>query len=312
MELLLAPIKCQSPLHGRLAPTPSGYLHRGNAINFVLTWLFVRASGGTLRLRIDDLDAQRSEPAYFEDVFESLQWLGLDWDLGPKNAQEHKEQYSQLLRRDRYREMLQKLRERGLLFVCSCSRRQIREQSSDGQYQGTCRELNIPFEQANVSWRIRTPEQQPLRLVDVWRGAQTIDLQQCMRDFVVRRRDGLAAYQIASLCDDLDFGINFLLRGEDLLESSAAQRFLAESLQATAFLESCFCHHALLLDGEGNKLSKSAGSTSLRAEYEAGKSSEQFYEQLAAQLRIAQPGKEAVALSFNSADTLLQAYQRIM
>lgn len=286
MFLFIKPIESQAPLRGRLAPTPSGFLHRGNALNFVLTWLYVRASGGQLRLRIDDLDTQRVNPAYLEDIFRSLEWLGLDWDLGPEGPDEQERTYRQGLRIPRYEAMLDTLRDRGRLFACRCSRNDIRQESEDGQYPGTCRSLGLSFGTGDVSWRIRTPEGDSVEFQDVWLGKQRIDLYAGMRDFVVRRRDGLPAYQVASLCDDVDYGINFILRGEDLLDSTAAQCFLAKEASIAGFRELIFCHHPLVLDESGQKLSKSAGSMALCAEYEAGRSSENFYRHLSSLLQI--------------------------
>jgi glutamyl/glutaminyl-tRNA synthetase len=305
MFLFVRSIESQAPLRGRLAPTPSGFLHRGNALNFVLTWLYVRASGGQLRLRIDDLDTQRVNPAYLEDIFRSLEWLGLDWDLGPEGPDEHVRTYSQRIRIPRYEAMLDTLRARGRLFACCCSRNDIRQQSEDGQYPGTCRSLELPFDTGDVSWRVRTPEESPVEFRDAWLGPQQIDLHADMRDFVVRRRDGLPAYQLASLCDDVDFGTNFILRGKDLLASTAAQCFLAEEASMTGFRDLIFCHHPLILDASGQKLSKSAGSTALHAEYSLGRSSEEFYSVLSSQLHF---GERALPISCRGAQELLEIY----
>ena len=228
----------------RLAPTPSGYLHAGNALNFIFNWMVVRSNNGRLLLRIDDLDADRKRSAFVQDVFDSLHWLELDWEEGPRDESDFEKNWSQHLRLSLYHSELQKLRETGLLFACRKSRSDLAP--FGGQYPETFREQGLSLDDPDVAWRIRTPEGFP------------------MPDFIVRRRDGLPAYQVASMVDDVHFNITHAIRGSDLEASTQAQRYLAQCTDESKFLKINFLHHPLLLDAEGEKLSKSAGSSSLK------------------------------------------------
>jgi len=130
------------PIHwrSRLAPTPSGYLHLGNACNFLLTWLWIRHLGGELWLRIDDLDQARVRPEYIEDIFQQLDWLGLDTDQGPRSVGELQKTWTQQLRTERYLSALTTLKNTGALYRCICSRRQWQALvGEEGHYPGTCR-----------------------------------------------------------------------------------------------------------------------------------------------------------------------------
>ncbi|EMR04622.1 glutamate--tRNA ligase family protein [Cesiribacter andamanensis] len=262
-------------LLSRLAPTPSGFLHKGNGFSFVLTWLLMRAGGGKLLLRIDDADAGRTRPEFLDDIFRSLDWLGLDWDLGPQSPDDFLARYSQGLRYSLYHQLLEGLQQQGVLYACRCSRKQIAEQYTDGIYRGSCRQKSISLKAVGVSWRIRVAEKE-VCFQEAAMGRRCLDLARQMGDFAVGRKDGLPAYQVASLADDLHWGVNYIVRGEDLLYSTAAQQYLARLLangaglsplgqQAAAFLNIPFLHHPLQLDEQGQKLSKSAGSTALKS-----------------------------------------------
>jgi glutamyl/glutaminyl-tRNA synthetase len=248
----------------RLAPTPSGYLHTGNALNFVLNWLAARLNKGSLLLRIDDLDADRKRPAYVQDVFDSLEWLGLDWDDGPRSVADFENNWSQRLRLPLYHKQLEKLRATGLLFACQKSRSALAP--FEGKYPEAFREQGLSLDAPDVSWRIRTPAGFPLP------------------DFVVRRRDGLPAYQIASMVDDVYFGVTHAIRGLDLEASTQAQQWLASCIGDANFLKINFLHHPLLLDTSGEKMSKSAGSDSLQAMRTAGLSPQSVFQPCAAVL----------------------------
>jgi glutamyl-tRNA synthetase len=254
----------------RIAPTPSGYLHLGNAFNFLLAEFIARRAGGHLRLRIDDLDAPRIRPEYLSDIFESLAWLGIQPDAGPADVADHEAHFSQSLRLPQYDTMLQRLVETGLVFACTCSRKQMLEASPDGQYAGACIAKHIPLDTPGVAWRIQTPPDTVIRFSDALAGEQHISLWEQQRHFIIRRRDGLPAYQVASLSDDITYGINTIVRGADLLSSTAAQLYLAGLLGMDGFINACFYHHPLLSDELGQKLSKSAGSRSLKTLREAG------------------------------------------
>ena len=251
----------------RLAPTPSGFLHPGNAINFVLNWLAARhAPGARLLLRIDDLDADRKRAEYVQDVFDTLHWLGLDWDEGPRDALDFEQHWSQHMRLALYHSTLDLLKERGHLFACAKSRRDL-EPFKD-RYPQAFRSQNCSLDDPEVAWRIRTPDDFVLP------------------DFVVRRRDGLPAYQIASLADDRYFGITHIVRGQDLADSTAAQRYLAVCLDWAGFARVRILHHPLLLNDSGEKLSKSAGATALRRWREDGRGPAAIFQQTANLLNL--------------------------
>lgn len=252
-------------IRSRIAPTPSGYLHIGNACNFLLTEAIVRSAKGRLRLRIDDLDTPRVRPEYVQDIFESLAWLNIRTDEGPRDAPELTAIFSQRLRIAQYNTLLDQLVAMGLVFACNCSRKELQQASEDGQYPGTCIGKQIPLDTPDVSWRIQTSEQAVVRFHDQIIGEQEIKLWHVQRYFIIRRRDGLPAYHIASLSDDVHDNINTIVRGEDLLSSTAAQLYLAALLELDSFFKTTFYHHPLLKDLSGEKLSKSAGSSSLKA-----------------------------------------------
>lgn len=255
-------------VRARLAPTPSGFLHPGNAFSFVLTWLLVRAQKGTLLLRIDDLDATRTRTEYIDDLFVSLDWLGLDYDEGPSGPADFQQHWSQRHRLGLYEQALQRLAQAEQLFACRCSRKQLQEQAADGRYPGTCAGLKRPLEQADVAWRLRLTPPDGLRL-DLTGAEEERWVQQHMPCTILRRREGLPAYQLASVVDDVHFGVNLMVRGEDLLSSSTFQRMLARRLAFVGvegmetFGSSVFLHHPLLYEDPTRKVSKSHDDLSL-------------------------------------------------
>lgn len=248
----------ENPVHGRLAPTPSGYLHLGNAVNFVLTWLLVRRAGGTLHLRIDDLDRARLRPAYLENIFHTIRWLDLDYDTGPRDPAEFEQQYSQLHHLAEYQGSLDALRQQpGLVYACICSRTTNLPPSPKSDKENSCITCQATFATPGAAWRVHVPAT-PVAVIDAWRGALPVDLAGTVGDFLIRKKDGLPAYQLASLADDLRLGTTLIVRGEDLLPSTAAQLVLAAQLPAAVgFAQTRFVHHALLPGPGGQKLSKS-------------------------------------------------------
>ena len=253
-------------LRTRIAPTPSGYLHLGNAWSFVLTWLAARSQGGKIHLRIDDLDAARYRDEYLEDIFETLHWLGLDWDSGPQSAEEFKVAYSQRLRLVRYQEALDALQAQRKLYACSCSREQIRcdaEAAGLRVYPGTCRDKDLKLDEDNHALRIRIRDSVKVRD----ESGKVFDLhpERDMGDVVLRQKNGDPSYQLASVLDDEDAAVNFVVRGLDLMPSTGAQLALAHSLELKTLQQARFWHHALVSDDLGGKLSKSEGAESLRA-----------------------------------------------
>jgi glutamyl-tRNA synthetase len=288
------------PIRTRIAPTPSGYLHAGNAWSFLLTWLSARRQGGSIRLRIDDLDAARMRGEYVEDIFASLEWLGLDWDTGPRTPAEAETIHSQRLRIPRYREALERLAALSaagpqapaspmgpgplgaeaaspLLYACSCSRGKVKRDALNagrpGLYPGTCRDAGIEWRR-NFDARHPSQESYPLRLhvpgsaeaaiTGAAGEAFTLHPGRDIGDFVVWQRNGEPAYQLASLVDDEEFGTDLIVRGKDLLPSSGAQAWMAGLLGFKTFQGARFLHHDLLVDARGGKLSKSEGAISLR------------------------------------------------
>ena len=261
-----------TPLRTRLAPTPSGLLHPGNGLAFVMAWAIARARKGQILLRIDDLDKARTRKAYVEDIFRTLDWLGLDYDEGPAGVDDFFANWSQHTRLGQYETVLQTLKKEGQLFACTCSRKQIRKVSPSGRYPGTCRAKNRDFAAPQTAWRVRAPEEGASVLLNRWReGGQYVLLSE-IDAFVVRQKNGSPAYQLASLVDDNFFGINFIVRGADLWASTLSQLYLARLVQAEHFSNSIFWHHPLLTGDDGEKLSKSKGAGSLKAWREAGKS----------------------------------------
>jgi len=261
----------------RIAPTPSGYLHVGNAFNFLVTAELVRTIGGTLFLRVDDLDQERVRPEYVEDVFRSLAWLGIRVDEGPSGPEDLQRSWSQQLRMERYGRVVEQVRATGHLYPCACSRAQ-REREGSGVH--LCRTGEIGSTPVGTAWRLKVPDPCPVSWSE-WDGTpQFVELNSAMPDPVmVQRGNGRPAYQVASLVDDMDMGIDHVVRGADLIPSTACQWYLALILKRPAFQAIRFHHHPLVTDGTGRKLSKSAGDTSLRSLREAGRSPDHLRDQ---------------------------------
>jgi glutamyl-tRNA synthetase len=235
-------------------------LHEGNLYNFLCNWLWARVNKGKVLLRIDDADASRFRPTYLDDIFRTLEWMGLDWDLGPSGPDDFMRNWSQSTRMPQYQQLLFELREKGLVFACACSRKQLADAGAGTIYPGTCQGKGILLDAEDVSWRFALPGEGLVFFEDRWMGKQSINLKEACGSFLVRRRDGIPAYQICSLADDLFFGVTHAARGRDLLVSTACQMVLAAALNKTEFLHTQFIHHPLLLDEQGEKLSKSAGN----------------------------------------------------
>lgn len=275
-------------IRSRIAPTPSGLLHLGNAVNFILTWLMVRKACGTLRLRIDDADCLRTRPEYLEDIFRQLDWLKITWDEGPTGPDDFRRRFSQQLRLERYREVLDDLARLGHLYPCNCSRKEIRNFAPEGVYPGFCREragAPVPGE----AQRVRVPEGSVF-LVE----GQEVALCKAMGDFVLWRKEDLPAYQLVSLVDDLDDQINCIVRGQDLLPSTAAQLFLAGLHGDNFFAETTFVHHPLVLGEDGRKLSKSDGALSLAALRARDSSRAVVYQTVARQVGLEPDGIDSL------------------
>ncbi|MEJ8801182.1 glutamate--tRNA ligase family protein [Pontibacter sp. H249] len=268
----------------RIAPTPSGYLHLGNAMSFAITWALARKSQGTVVLRIDDIDNTRFRPEYLQDIFDTLDFMGIDYDEGPRTPLEFEQHYSQHLRLPQYEDLLNLLAEKNRVYACPCSRSQIAAVSPEGLYPRTCRDVQLPLEAPEAAWRVRIPDDTVIGFRDQLLGNCAVALALEMPDFVVRRKDRIPSYQIVSLCDDLQTGINLVVRGEDLMLSTAAQLFLAEQVGATAFTNAQFVHHPIILTSEGNKLSKSDDALSINEMRQAGLKTKDLWQKIATTL----------------------------
>jgi glutamyl/glutaminyl-tRNA synthetase len=230
----------------RLSPTPSGYIHTGNIYNFLLNWLWAKNNNGKVLLRIDDGDAERKRKEYVEDVFRVLEWLGIDWDIGPTGPDDFEKNWSQLLRKNLYDSLLNELAEKDLVFACECSRKQ----------PCNCKAKKISLLKPNTAWKIKVEEHTTINFTDRLKGNVNINID---TPFVIKRKDGIAAYQLCSLADDRNFNVTHICRGEDLLPSTAMQLYIDKHLSSSYFNNCYFWHHTLLTDNDGNKFSKSAG-----------------------------------------------------
>ena len=261
----------------RIAPTPSGFLHLGNAVNFLITWALVRHGGGTLNLRIDDMDGPRFRREVLEDIFVSLNWLGIDWDHGPQGPDAFLKNYSLQHRRAHYFKRLRELGEKsGKVFTCTCSRSAIKKISTNGLYPHTCRSLDHGFVPGENALRLQVPKATVIGV-----EGQEICLDETLGDFILWRRDDQPSYQLASLIEDEEARINFIVRGRDLLPSTAAQLYLANLFNFSHFPGTAFIHHDLIPGADGQKLSKSRGAYSLKDMRESGLGPEMALEQAA-------------------------------
>ncbi|WP_167509830.1 tRNA glutamyl-Q(34) synthetase GluQRS [Corallococcus terminator] len=250
-------------MRGRFAPSPTGRMHLGNIRSALLGWLQARAAGGAFLLRIEDLDRARCKPQFLEDLYADLRWLGLDWDETP---------LVQSARDDVYREAQAKLEREGLIYPCFCTRAEIARAASaphglsdEGpRYPGTCAHLTL--EQVSERSRTRAPAYRfrarpgEVRFTDDLMGPYVQDVQALVGDFVVRRNDGVASYQLAVVVDDADSRITHVLRGDDLLPSTPRQLQLYEALRLPA---PDFLHVPLVMGEDGKRLAKRDGAFAL-------------------------------------------------
>lgn len=244
----------------RLAPTPSGFLHSGNLLNFRLIQYFKKFTGAKLILRIDDFDSARVHDEYIEDIFRHLDWMKIEIDQGPSDLQDFKQNYSQQLKFSRYQKGLLSLRaQEAKIYQCRCSRKQIRGVSPSGLYPGTCRDLNLTEQQAPIT-RFNT-------------SAHPV-LEKEHGDFVLWRRDGAPAYHLVSVLDDIDLGVNFVIRGEDLSSSTQVHQVLNSYLGPDK--QMIYYHHPLIPAANGEKLSKSQLNSPQQRFYNSGVSLKQL------------------------------------
>ena len=246
-------------IRGRFAPTPSGRMHLGNLLAALLAWLDARSGGGELVLRIEDLDTQRTSRLFAVQLLDDLRWLGLDWDQGGLEPD-----YRQSRRTACYEKAFRLLEERGLIYPCYCSRTERMAASAphreDGAvvYSGKCFRLTAA-ERAELegqgrrpAWRVRCPDLS-VTVEDGNCGTYTENLARDCGDFIVRRSDGVFAYQLAVVVDDALMGVNHVVRGRDLLCSAPRQAWLHQVL---GHEPPAFFHTPLLLAPDGRRLAK--------------------------------------------------------
>ena len=253
---------------GRFAPTPSGKMHLGNVLCCLVAWLSARSQGGKVLLRVEDLDPERSGADYERQIEEDLRWLGLDWDEGGLEAAGGR--YCQSGRSGVYEQYFDILSEKGLIYPCFCSRAELHAADaphlSDGRYfyPGTCRNLT-PEEAAEKAkkrkpaWRVKVPDE-TVRFTDLHYGPYAENLAAECGDFVVRRADGVFAYQLATAVDDGLMGVTEVVRGRDLIGSTARQLWLQRTLGLPSPV---YGHIPLLTDWDGRRLSKRDGDLDL-------------------------------------------------
>lgn len=255
-------------MRGRFAPSPTGEIHLGNAWTALLAWLQVRSAGGTMVLRIEDLDPDRSRPAYEEKLMADMKWLGLDWDEGPDVGGLYGP-YRQSERRELYQAALERLSACGLVYPCYCTRAELAASAphagdNERIYPGICRERPIAVDRQSLrrpAFRLAVPDD-TITFTDLLAGEMTQHLARQVGDFVVRRSDGVHAYQLAVVVDDAAMEITHVLRGYDLLDSTPRQLLLYRLLNCKA---PAFTHVPLLKDAQGYRLSKRQQALSVAA-----------------------------------------------
>jgi glutamyl-tRNA synthetase len=287
-------------VRGRYAPSPTGDLHLGNLRTALLAWLFARSAQGRFVLRVEDLDRPRVRPGATERMLDDLRWLGLDWDEGPDCGGPYAP-YTQSERIEIYQQYLQRLRDAGLVYPCYCSRAEIAQAASAPQqgaeegprYPGTCRHLTTARRRAyeasgrRPSLRFRVDGARVVTFVDLLAGPTRQHVQRAVGDFIICRSDGIFAYQFAVVVDDALMHINQIVRGADLLSSTARQLLLYEAL---GFPPPIFAHVPLMLDEQGKRLAKRIQSTGIAPLRAAGMAPAQIIGQLAASCGLVHPG----------------------
>jgi glutamyl-tRNA synthetase len=255
--------KEQKTYRGRIAPTPSGYLHEGHARTFKVAWRRAREQSGCLIYRNDDLDKLRCSEEFTSAAMQDLRSIGITWEEGPDSGGTY-DPYSQSERGFRYKTTLLRLAEEGLVYPCAKSRKEIQafkvkaKVGNEYLFPQELRPVQAQYEKAevnlNANWRFRTQWSEKVSFVDGRKGVQTFEVGKDFSDFLVWRKDGFASYELATVVDDHLMEISEIVRGEDLLISSARQCVLFDALK---YQRPMFYHCELLLDEKGRKLSKS-------------------------------------------------------
>jgi glutamyl-tRNA synthetase len=255
--------KQQKTYRGRIAPTPSGYLHEGHASTFKVAWSRARDRNGNIVYRNDDLDKMRCSEEFSRAAMEDLQGLKINWDEGPDCGGAYGP-YNQSERAEKYVSILLKLANEGLVYPCAKSRKEIQafgKKATMGNEYLFPQELRPSGEKftndqvcLNKNWRFRTQWSEKLSFVDGRKGKQCFEIGKDFADFLVWRKDGFASYELATVVDDHLMGITEIVRGEDLLISSARQCILFNTLN---WEMPDIYHCELFVDKKGKKLSKS-------------------------------------------------------
>lgn len=278
-----APAAATAPgYRGRLAPSPTGFLHLGHARTFWIAQARARQANGTLILRVEDLDGPRCRPEFTAALAEDLRLFGFAWTEGPDTEGDFGP-YVQSQRMEHYRRAFETLRQAGCLFPCRCSRKDLATANSaphatdeEPVYPGTCRsssDFDATDTSARWAWRFRVPDGETLAFEDQRLGPQTFQAGRDFGDFVVWRGDGFPSYQLACVVDDAAMRITEVVRGEDLLISTARQLLLYRALRQPA---PQFYHCPLLTDEQGVRLAKRHASLSLRTLRESGRTPEEL------------------------------------
>ena len=274
--------KVDRPLVGRYAPSPSGPLHMGNIQTALLAWLQVRLGDGHLHLRIDDLDEARTKPGSAQQIMDDLTWLGLHWDGEP---------YYQTLHIADYEAAFDGLVNSQKVYACVCSRKEIAKVASaphepglSVKYPGTCRDRMLTDGEVEklLAWRY-VVENSLTSFTDVLAGAQRQNLMEDVGDFILRRKDGVYAYQLATVVDDINLGVTDVVRGADLLDSTPRQIALFNDLNGTV---PQFWHTPLKLDENGERMAKRSGANSLLNLRQQGITAKQLIAKLAFDLGL--------------------------
>lgn len=282
---------------GRLAPSPTGYLHIGHARTFATAWRRARETGGVLVMRMEDLDPDRSKAEYARAALEDLRWLGMDWEEGPDVSGPFAP-YTQSERGDVYRAAWRRLREGGFIYPCRCSRKdlaaalsaphegaaRVQDAEDEPVYPGTCRPARTGegvFEiggepgddPRGMNWRFRVQNGEVVEFLDGNLGPQRFVAGVDFGDFLVWRRDGIPSYQLACVADDTAMRITEVVRGADLLKSTSRQILLNRAL---GFADPRWFHCELSVDEQGRRLAKRHDALSIRELRRQGKTPEEI------------------------------------
>ncbi len=267
----MAPASPESPIRGRLAPSPTGAQHLGNARTYLIAWLSARSQGGRVLLRMEDIDSPRIKAGAAEQAVADLSWLGLDWDEGP---------VVQTQRLPLYEQALATLQCHELVYPCTCSRTDVERAASaphlehEGPvYPGTCAQRRVADAAAlpqPFAWRLRVADE-TMVFDDRFRGPMAMNVRQSGGDFVVWKSAGTPAYQLAVVVDDADLGVTEVVRGDDLLTSTPRQILLYRALGLSP---PRFVHVPLVVGPDGRRLAKRHGDTRLASLRAAGVAAE--------------------------------------